>query len=100
MTGREFLEDVREADKALEIFKQQIQIDEARLMDISVHYKDIQVQSSGSGNMMWEKVPEIVTMINQLEVSARKLAEKKDYAISIIRQLKNRRQSVLMLYYM
>ncbi len=99
MEGREFLKEVREANRTLEILKQQIQIEEDRLMDISVHYKDIQVQSSGSGNMMWEKVPEIVSMINQLETNARELAEKKNYAISIIRQLKARRQSVLMLYY-
>lgn len=100
MEGRELLKEVREANRTLEILKQQIQIEEARLMDISVHYKDIRVQSSGSGNMMWEKVPEIVSLINQMEANARELAEKKAYAISIIRQLKTRRQSVLMLYYM
>lgn len=57
MEGREYLKEIRESNKTLEILKQQIQIEEARLTDISVHYKDIQVQTSGSGNMMWEKVP-------------------------------------------
>lgn len=99
VAGREFLNEIRESNKTIEILKQQIEIEEARVMDISVHYKDVQVQSSGSGNMMWEKVPEIVSMINQLENNARKLAGKKDYAISIIQQLKPRRQSVLVLYY-
>lgn len=99
MEGREYLKEIRESNKTLEILKQQIQIEEARLTDISVHYKDIQVQTSGSGNMMWEKVPEIVSLINHMESYSRELAEKKDYAISIIRQLKPRRQSVLMLYY-
>lgn len=99
MEGREYLKEIRESNKTLEILKQQIQIEEARLTDISVHYKDIQVQTSGSGNMMWEKVPEIVSLINHMESYSRELAEKKTYAMSIIRQLKPRRQSVLLLYY-
>lgn len=99
MEGREFLREIRESNKTIEILKRQIQIEESRLTDISVHYKDIQVQTSGSGNMMWEKVPEIVSLINQLESHYRELVEKKAHAISIIRQLKPRRQSVLMLYY-
>lgn len=99
MAGQQFLDEVRELDKLIETLKDQIKIEESMLMNTSVRYKDIQVQSSGSRNMMEEKIPEIVDGINQLEDHIRELTKKKTLAMSIIKELNPRMQTVLLLYY-
>lgn len=49
--------------------------------------------------MIGEKVPEIADLINDLKEYKRELADKKRLALTVIRKLQPRRQSILMLYY-
>ena len=91
IAGQVFLEEVKDLD--------QIEIEEGMLTDTAVHYKDIQVQTSGAKDMIGEKVPEIADLINDLKEYKRELADKKRLALTVIRKLQPRRQSILMLYY-
>lgn len=97
--GQQFLEEIRELDKLIETWKRQIEIEKSILMNTSVRYKEIQVQSSGSMNMLEEKMPEIVDAINEMENHISELIKKKTLAMSIIEELSPRRQTVLLLYY-
>lgn len=99
IAGQVFLEEVKELDKLIKQIKDQIEIEEGMLTDTAVHYKDIQVQTSGAKDMIGEKVPEIADLINDLKEYKRELADKKRLALTVIRKLQPRRQSILMLYY-
>lgn len=99
IAGQVFLEEVKDLDKLIKQIKDQIEIEEGMLTDTAVHYKDIQVQTSGAKDMIGEKVPEIADLINDLKEYKRELADKKRLALTVIRKLQPRRQSILMLYY-
>ena len=99
IAGQVFLEEVKDLDKLIRQIKDQIEIEEGMLTDTAVHYKDIQVQTSGAKDMIGEKVPEIADLINDLKEYKRELADKKRLALTVIRKLQPRRQSILMLYY-
>ena len=99
IAGQVFLEEVKDLDKLIKQIKDQIEIEEGLLTDTAVHYKDIQVQTSGAKDMIGEKVPEIADLINDLKEYKRELADKKRLALTVIRKLQPRRQSILMLYY-
>lgn len=99
IAGKVFLEEVKDLDKLIKQIKDQIEIEEGMLTDTAVHYKDIQVQTSGAKDMIGEKVPEIADLINDLKEYKRELADKKRLALTVIRKLQPRRQSILMLYY-
>lgn len=99
IAGQVFLEEVKDLDKLIKQIKDQIEIEEGMLTDTAVHYKDIQVQTSGAKDMIGEKVPEIADLINDLKEYKRDLADKKRLALTVIRKLQPRRQSILMLYY-
>nr|DAH32519.1 MAG TPA: Protein of unknown function (DUF1492) [Caudoviricetes sp.] len=99
IAGQVFLEEVKDLDKLIKQIKDQIEIEEGMLTDTAVHYKDIQVQTSGAKDMIGEKIPEIADLINDLKEYKRELADKKRLALTVIRKLQPRRQSILMLYY-
>ena len=99
IAGQVFLEEVKDLDKLIKQIKDQIEIEEGMLTDTAVHYKDIQVQTSGAKDMIGEKVPEIADLINDLKEYKRELADKKRLALTVIRKLQPRRQSIMMLYY-
>ena len=99
IAGQVFLEEVKDLDKLIKQIKDQIEIEEGMLTDTAVHYKDIQVQTSGAKDMIGEKVPEIADLINDLKEYKRELADKKRLALTVFRKLQPRRQSILMLYY-
>ncbi|MCM1192911.1 MAG: hypothetical protein NC123_15615 [Butyrivibrio sp.] len=98
-SGKEFLDEIREINSLIQSLKEQIAIEESRLTDTAVHYKEIQVQSSGSRNMMEEKIPKIADLTSQLEEHIRKLTAKQDLAWAIIRELRPRMQTVMLRYY-
>ena len=97
--GQQFLDEIRELNKLIETWKSQLEIEKSMLINTSVRYKDIQVQSSGSRNMMEEKMPEIVDGINKLENHIKELIKKRTLAMSIIKEMNTRMQTVLLLYY-
>ncbi|MCM1057905.1 MAG: hypothetical protein NC517_09895 [Firmicutes bacterium] len=100
LAGERFLDEIRELDGLIKSLKDQIEIEESLLMDTSVHYKDIQVQSSGSRNKMEEKIPKIADLISRMEKYIRELTKKKDLAWAIILELEPKMQTVMLQYYL
>lgn len=99
--GREHLEQMRGLDNYIKQLNMQIEQEESLLTDISVHYKDVSVQTSGAKDLMSEKIPEIVELQNQLEAYVKELEGKKLLTLRLLKQMKDRRHSqLLMLYYM
>lgn len=98
--GKALLEQIRELDRLRVNLKRQIEQEEAMLMDISVRYREIQVQSSGARDLMSEKVPEIIDLESQLVDYMREIAEKKQKAFATIKKMKDIRwQQLLLLHY-
>lgn len=99
--GREHLEQMRGLDNYIKQLNMQIEQEESLLTDISVHYKEVSVQTSGAKDLMSEKIPEIVELQNQLKAYVKELEGKKLLTLRLLKQMKDRRHSqLLMLYYM
>ena len=99
--GRKHLEEMRDIDRFIKQLNMQIEQEESMLTDISVHYKEVNVQSSGAKDMISEKVPEIVELQQSLEEYVKELEQKKLVTLSILKKMKNRRRAqLLLLYYM
>ncbi len=99
--GREHLEQMRGLDNYIKQLNMQIEQEESLLTDISVHYKEVSVQTSGAKDLMAEKIPEIVELQNQLKAYVKELEGKKLLTLRLLKQMKDRRHSqLLMLYYM
>lgn len=99
--GREHLEQMRGLDNYIKQLNMQIEQEESLLTDISVHYKEVSVQTSGAKDLMSEKIPEIVELQNQLKTYVKELEGKKLLTLRLLKQMKDRRHSqLLMLYYM
>lgn len=98
--GRKHLEEMKELDRLIKQLKLQIAIENNMLTDTAVHYKDIQVQSGGVKDILSDKVPELVELKEQLNAYVKELAAKKTKTIQIIKMMKNKRQSLIVLYFM
>lgn len=92
---------MRGLDNYIKQLNMQIEQEESLLTDISVHYKEVSVQTSGAKDLMSEKIPEIVELQNQLKAYVKELEGKKLLTLRLLKQMKDRRHSqLLMLYYM
>lgn len=98
--GKELLESMKSLDMLIKSVNEQIEMEESRLTDISVHYKEIQVKSGFTKNQFEEKCPEVVELMISLESYKQQLAESKSIALNVIKKLDMKSQSVLMYYYM
>ena len=83
--GRKHLEEMRDIDRFIKQLNMQIEQEESMLTDISVHYKEVNVQSSGAKDMISEKVPEIVELQQSLKEYVKELEQKKLVTLSILR---------------
>ncbi|MCQ2087985.1 MAG: hypothetical protein MJZ37_08015 [Bacilli bacterium] len=99
-SGKELLESMKSLDMLVKSVGEQIAMEESRLTDVSVHYKEITVKSGFAKNKFEEQCPEIVDLMISLEAYKKQLAESKSTALKVIQKLDMKSQSVLMYYYM
>lgn len=100
MTAKEYLEEIRELDNLIKTIKEQIEIETAKLTDTAVHYKEIQVQTSGAKDKIGERTPKIADFQIELEQYIQELQEKKSKALALIKKIPAKSQRLLILCYM
>lgn len=99
--GRQHLEQMRDLDRFIRQLNMQIEQEESMLTDISVHYKEVNVQTSGAKDLMSEKIPEIIELQQALKEYVKELEGKKLLTLTILKEMKDRRRSqLLLIYYM
>lgn len=97
--GIQHLEEIKEIDKLIRKLKEKIIIENEKLTDTAVKYKEIQVQTSGATDKIGEKGPEIVDFQKEIEQYIKELNEKKIQTLAIMKQLPVKHQ-ILILHYM
>lgn len=98
--GQIHLEEIKELDRLIKNVKAQIMMEIGMLTDTSVHYKDIQIQTSGAKDQIGEGVTEIVELVEQLDKYKREIEQKKLKTLLILKKMRIRHQNLIMLYYM
>lgn len=98
--GKDLLESMKSLDMLIKSVALQIELEESRLTDIAIHYKEIQIQSGHCSNALEEHCPDIVELMIKLDKYKDQLIEKKKKAFNYIQKLSPKYQAVLMYYYM
>ena len=101
LKGRDYLESVRHIERLIERLKMQIELEESMLTDTAIHYKDVNVQTSGVKDLMSEKIPEIIELREELEKYIRSLERKKLTILRVIKRIdKLDQQQLIILRYL
>lgn len=98
--GRKHLERLKELANLINTLKMQMQMTEAMLTDTAVHYKDIQVQTSGAKDLIGEKAPEVVELQIQCDEYIRELTKEQTTTLLIIKSMNLRHQELIILHFM
>lgn len=101
LKGRDLLESVRHIERLVEKLKMQIELEESILTDTAIHYKDVNVQTSGAKDLMSEKIPEIIELRRELELYIRSLEKKKLTIFRVVKRIdKLDQQQLIILRYL
>lgn len=98
--GIKHLESMRHIQNMIHQLNQQLMVERARLMDVSVHYKEVNVMTSGAGDKMYEKMPEIVELEETVKNYITDLARKKQITLELLRYMKPKHQEIILMYYL
>ena len=98
--GRAHLEAMKKLDNLIHALKEQIAIETDMLTDISVHYKDMVVQTSGAKNQIEETVPGIADIRKEINDYISRLQNRKAVTLTLIKEMDVEHQGLLTLHFM
>jgi len=98
--GRAHLEAMKKLDNLIHALKEQIAIETDMLTDISVHYKDMVVQTSGAKNQIEETVPGIADIRTEINEYISRLQNRKAVTLTLIKEMDVEHQELITLHFM
>lgn len=96
---KQYLRQCRAEMKEIQILTVRMETLRLSLLPSGIRYKEIDIQTSGGGDPMYETMPEIIDLENILKVRVRQLLEKQTKAYEMINQLEDSKQRQLMILY-
>lgn len=97
--GKEKLIRMKKISGMIKTLREQEKLERATLTDTSIKYNEIQVKSSGAKDLIGEKAPDIVMLIEKIEEYCEELAREKAECLTIVKTMKFEWQQAIIYYY-
>lgn len=97
--GLEILKSIKNITNMIRRLQEEIDTTYAAVTNITQKIKDVNVQSSMSGDSMGDKIAEIIEYQNQIEEYQNELCKKKAIVLETLKSMKIEDQQILLLRY-